>query len=350
MSDVARASHARVSPNVLPTDFLRRTAGEFAPRPWIYWADMLASAALGWSLFFFSLELPLFSALQVVATLGAVFALLRAALFIHELCHVKPSQLPCFEVAWNLLVGIPLLIPSLMYVGSHMDHHKRMAFGTETDPEYAPIAHWSRLRIAAFVVTVAFAPLLLPIRWGVLTPLSRAIPALRPWVVGKLSTLVINTSYTRPMPRGAHVRRWNLEEGGAALTVWAVGALVLAGVIPVAFVTHWLVVGAGILVANQVRTLAAHGYENEGECMDAEQQLLDSINLGGKPVLSSLIAPVGLRYHALHHYLPSLPYHSLGTVHRRLSALLPHDAPYRRTQSDGLSVTLQALWKRSAAH
>jgi fatty acid desaturase len=350
MSDVAEASSARAQTSRVPPDFMKRIATEFVPKPWLYWTDMLASAALGWSLFCFSLALPLLSAMQVLATLAAIFALLRAALFIHELCHIRPSQLPYFELAWNLLVGIPLLIPSLMYVGSHMDHHKRTAFGTAADPEYAPIAHWSRFRIAAFVLTVAFAPLVLPIRWGVLTPLSRLVPSLRPWVVGKVSTLVINTGYTRPLPRGTAVKRWDLEEAGAGIYVWVVAGLVLAGWIPAVFVAHWLVLGAGILVVNQVRTLAAHGYANEGEPMDAEQQLLDSINLTRWSLPSVLIAPVGLRYHALHHYLPSLPYHSLGSVHRRLLAELPHDAPYRRTSSEGLHLTLQALWDRAAAH
>jgi len=345
MADVAEAPSAQAS--LAPPAFIRRLQRESAPNPWIYWSDMLISAGIGWWLFFFSLQLPLLSAMQVLATLGAIFGLLRAALFIHELSHVKPSQLPGFEVAWNLLVGIPLLIPSLMYVGSHLDHHRRTAFGTDSDPEYAPIAHWSRLRIASFVATVTFAPFALVIRWGLLTPLSRLIPALRPLVVGKLSTLVINSDYTRPMPRGAQIRRWDLEEAAAGVYVWAVVAGMALGWIPVAVAVQWFVVGAGILVVNQVRTLAAHGYANEGEAMDNEQQLLDSINLAGWSLLTVLIAPVGLRYHALHHYLPSLPYHSLGRVHRQLIAELPVDAPYRRTTRDGLHYTLQELWSRA---
>jgi fatty acid desaturase len=99
---------------------------------------------------------------------------------------------------------------------------------------------------------------------------------------------------------------------------------------------------------NQVRTLVAHGYENEGEPMDTEAQLLDSINLRGWPVLTTLIAPVGLRFHALHHYLPFIPYHSLGLVHRRLLAELPQNAPYRATLKGGVG-TLRRLWRNAAA-
>jgi hypothetical protein len=39
------------------------------------------------------------------------------------------------------------------------------------DPEYAPLAHWSRFHILLFVA-LAFVPFLLLLRWGVLGPLS----------------------------------------------------------------------------------------------------------------------------------------------------------------------------------
>jgi fatty acid desaturase len=287
--------------------------------------------------------------MNVAMSLVAIFGLLRTALFIHELSHLKPGQLPGFEVVWNAVVGIPMLIPSLMYVGSHMDHHMRMGFGTNDDPEYAQIARWGRLRLVAFVVTVAVLPFLLPIRWGVLGPLSRLSPPLRRWVVGKLSTLVINSDYVRPMPRGAkQVRRWNAEEAVAAVYVWSVAGAIAMGWIPFAWFVQWALIGGGILAVNQVRTLAAHHYENEGEPMDAEEQLLDSINLRGWPLLTVLVAPVGLRYHALHHYLPYLPYHSLGKLHRTLLRELPQSAPYRATVRDGRS-TLLDLWRNAAS-
>jgi len=291
---------------------------------------------------------PFGSPLHVVATLVAIFALLRAALFIHELSHLKRGQVPGFEFVWNLIVGIPLMMPSLMYVGSHMDHHKRTGFGTNHDPEYAQIARWSRLRIVTFVLTVTLLPLVLPLRWGVLGPLSRFFPPLRRLVVGKLSTLVINSNYVRPMPKGEHIERWDAQEAGAAVFVWAVFGAWFAGWIPIGWIAQWCIVVGGIVSVNQVRTLIAHAYENEGEPMDTKAQLLDSINLRGSPILSVLIAPVGLRFHALHHYLPFIPYHSLGLVHRRLLAELPQNAPYRATVRDGVGM-LRGLWRNAAA-
>jgi hypothetical protein len=223
-----------------------------------------------------------------------------------------------------------------------------MGFGTNDDPEYAPIAHWSRLRIAAFVFLAALLPLVLPLRWGILGPLSRLFPPLRRIVVGKLSTLAINANYVRPMPKGDQIKRWNAQEAGAAVFVWAVFGAVMAGWIPIDWIAQWYIVSVGMIAVNQVRTLLAHGYENEGEPMDAEAQLLDSINLRGWPVFSTLIAPVGLRFHALHHHLPFIPYHSLGLVHRRLLAELPQNAPYRATVRDGFD-TLRGLWRNAAA-
>jgi hypothetical protein len=223
-----------------------------------------------------------------------------------------------------------------------------MGFGTNDDPEYALIAHWSRLRIAAFVFLAALLPLVLPLRWGILGPLSRLFPPLRRIVVGKLSTLAINANYVRPMPKGDQIKRWNAQEAGAAVFVWAVFGAVMAGWIPIDWIAQWYIVTVGMIAVNQVRTLLAHGYENEGEPMDAEAQLLDSINLRGWPVVSTLIAPVGLRFHALHHHLPFIPYHSLGLVHRRLLAELPQNAPYRATVRDGFD-TLRGLWRNAAA-
>jgi len=348
MSDVSLASPGRVRQTLSVAQIVKQIGPDFEPSRMIYWSDFLTSAFVGWFALALSTTAPFGSLLYGMATLVAVFALLRAGLFIHELTHLKRGQIPGFELVWNLVIGIPFLFPSLMYIGSHMDHHKRAVFGTIDDPEYVPIAHWGRFRIAASVVTASLIPLAMPLRWGVLGPLSRLIPSLRRIVVGKLSTLAINGDYNRPMPNGEQLRRWNAQEAGAAVFVWAVFGAVMAGWIPIAWVAQWCIVSGGILGANQLRTLLAHGYENEGQAMDAEAQLLDSVNLRTGSILTALIAPVGLRFHALHHHLPFIPYHSLGLVHRRLLAELPQNAPYRATVRDGIG-TLRGLWRNAAA-
>ncbi len=93
---------------------------------------------------------------------------------------------------------------------------------------------------------------------------------------------------------------------------------------------------SGTTLINQVRTLVAHLWENDGEAMTVTAQYLDSVNVPPPALLPGLWAPVGLRYHALHHLLPSLPYHALGEAHRRLSAALEAASPYHRASYPGL--------------
>jgi fatty acid desaturase len=236
----------------------------------------------------------------------------------------------------------------VMYVGSHGDHHKRSIYGTADDPEYEAIAHWSPVRIVASTVTMPFLPAALALRWGVLGPLSRVIPPMRRFVVQSLSTLVINPAYKRKGGGSRMALRWAGCEAGAALYFWVVVLGVASGQVPVAWVGRWYAVASGILVVNHVRTLVAHRYENRGERLDGIGQLVDSVNLRGIPGLTALLAPVGLRYHALHHLLPALPYHSLGRVHRRLLADLPTDSPYRVTEERTLVAAFVDLMTRAA--
>ena len=328
----------------------RRFSREFAPRPTIYWLDLLGSAMLGWTSFVVAASLPASSPVGLALTAVATLALYRGVLFLHELTHLNAGKLRGFEAAWSLLVGLPLMVPSLMYVGSHNEHHKRAVYGTIEDPEYAPMAHWSRLRIVLSVLTMPMVPGLAALRWGVLGPLSWLNRRFREEIVARASTLGINTHYRRRMPEGPARSRWLLGEPAAGLLFWAVVAGLWAGWISGAVLARWYLVGVALLAVNQLRTLAAHRYESQGGQLDDLGQLLDSVNVLGPPSLTALVAPVGLRYHALHHLLPSLPYHSLGAVHRALVAELAADSPYHRTESPGIWPSVVDLLERAHGH
>jgi fatty acid desaturase len=45
--------------------------------------------------------------------------------------------------------------------------------------------------------------------------------------------------------------------------------------------------------------------------------------------LTWLLFPFAIRYHALHHLFPMLPYHNLKAAHKYLLVHLPVESPYR---------------------
>ncbi|RYY26820.1 MAG: fatty acid desaturase [Sphingomonadales bacterium] len=306
-----------------------------AHKPLIYWGDLVASVVIG------------YAALYVAATTGSLgiglaaglvsaLALYRAASFIHEISHMKPGAVPGFRLGWNLLVGIPMMVPSFMYEDVHVHHHARMKYGTVEDPEYLPLALMKPWSLPLFVLLAALAPIGLLIRYGILAPLSVVVPGLRKLVIERYSGLVINPAYRRRMPTGRFRTEWLAMETAASIWAIALVALVVTGVIPLKAFLIVLAIVSVTTVINQVRTLVAHLWENEGEAMTVTAQYLDSVNVPPPALLPALWAPVGLRYHALHHLLPSVPYHNLGKAHRRITAALEQGSPYHKASYKGL--------------
>ncbi len=306
------------------------------PNPAIYWSDLLLSAALAYGALAVALGgNPL--GLRLLAGVVAILALYRAGSFIHEITHLKPGAVAGFRLGWNLLAGILLLVPSFMYEGVHNLHHARTRYGTAEDPEYLPLALMKPVTLVVFMAAAAVAPLLLLLRFGMLAPLALVVPGLRGAVDARYSALSINPAFRRRAPEGAFRRDWRMME--AATSLWAVAliALVATGVIAWQSFLILLAVASGVAVLNQVRTLVAHLWENDGEPIGVTAQYLDTVNVPPPALLPVLWAPVGLRYHALHHLLPGLPYHALGEAHRRLAAALPPGSAYHRANYAGLS-------------
>jgi fatty acid desaturase len=154
----------------------------------------------------------------------------------------------------------------------------------------------------------------------------------------------IATSSLYNLKPGYHRREWVaaaespsrwFQEVTCCLWVWAwivAGAL---GFVSLSFFWKTYLLFAFWMALNQLRTLTAHRYDGDGSAQDSLSQLLDS-NTFDRGWLAEAWAPLGLRYHALHHLLPALPYHSLGLAHRRLLNALPADSPYHRTRQSGL--------------
>lgn len=301
--------------------------------PRIYWSDMLASALLGWGAMAGAIVADNV-AVAVACGVVAMLALYRAASFIHELTHIRKGALPGFRFGWNLIVGIPLMIPSFLYEGVHTQHHARTRYGTAEDPEYLPLALMKPWSLPLFILVASLAPVGLILRFGLLTPLSLLIPPLRAKVVAELSALSINPAYRRRAPEGDFARMWAWQEAGASLFALAlVGSVFAFGWKPLLV---YMGIHSAMTVINQLRTLVAHLWENEGEAMTVTAQYLDSVNVPPPGTLPALWAPVGLRYHALHHLLPSVPYHALGQAHARLMATLDAGSPYHKGNYKGM--------------
>jgi fatty acid desaturase len=331
----------------------------FKPDPRIYWSDMLLSAAVGWTAFALSVGAGA-PGRRTVLIIVAGFALYRAVLFIHELTHLSAHELPLFRTAWNVVVGIPLLLPSFLYEGVHTDHHRQRTYGTPADPEYVPFGHRPPAVIALYSLGAVFLPLALAARFAVLAPLSWLFPRLRRVTIDRFSALIVNHRYVRHAP----IDRTALaQEIVTAAFVWTAVLLWTLGVLPFSAFVAWYAATTIAASVNVVRTLASHRYDHEWPrdpssstaTLTMTEQLLDSCTIRPSPGFAGAIAdawrelwaPVGLRYHALHHWIPSLPYHNLARTHRLLLSRLDTTTPYADTQYPAIARVVVDLLQRA---
>lgn len=310
-------------------------------RPARYFVDFSVTMLLAYAALAVYLMAPTFSPLQGAALIVCGLALYRAVVFTHELAHRRHGSFVAFTWLWNALCGVPSFVPSFLY-GDHKSHHSNQAYGTWSDPEYIlRSARW-RARLVVFLLLPMVYPLFAFVRFLVLTPialLSRRGDRLV-WTYAS-SLFVMNETYRREYDFSAHTAaRWALELACGAWA-WGLAWAVATQRLPLNVVFKVYLVTLFWVVINQVRTLVAHRYRNNPEApVGYVDQLLDTNTFPRGTWLPELWAPVGLRYHALHHLLPMLPYHAMREAHQRLMRQLPADSPYHRTIRRGLWPTL----------
>lgn len=334
----------------------------FRPNPWIYWADFLSSWVVGMTCFALVRHPERLASnpawhgpLSVVLFLTSALLIYRMSLFIHELVHIRSNEFTAFRFAWNLLCGIPFLIPSFVYY-THLDHHRRKHYGTKEDGEYIPLARLPAWQILFYLSQVLVIPALAVIRFGILTPLTWFSRRVRDWVHRHASSMIMDPMYIRPLPSSRVLRTIRLQEVGCMLVVWFIAfrlffsfGILFDEPLPWSFLAQVYLTGVFIVAVNALRTLGAHRWTSDGREMNFVDQMLDSVNYPHSPFWGALWAPVGLRFHALHHIFPTMPYHALPEAHRRLMAKLPDDSPYRRTEARSLTGVLWTLWQRAWA-
>jgi len=324
------------------------TSDLMTPRLAVYWLDLAASAALTWSTLWLAAAGPGLT-VRAFAFAVCVLALYRGLSFIHELAHVRSDELPGFSLGWNLLLGIPFLAPSFFYEGVHLLHHVKERYGTAGDPEYLPLSRYRRRKILAVILVAALAPVGLLLRFAVLAPLSMLVPSLRRVVLGRMSAMALNPAFAREDLKRAQGAAWRAQELACWLWSWTVLGLTAWGLWPARYLLTALAVLSAATLVNQLRTVVAHAWTSDGRRMSIQEQFRDSVNVPPPALLPALWAPVGLRYHALHHLLPRLPYHSLGEAHRRLVAALPAQSEYHEATHHSLIQALGRLLARARA-
>ena len=316
------------------------------PNPRIFWTDLLLSAVTGWGAFATAVAVIPFSPIMFAAALVAAVGLYRGVSFTHELAHLRRRAIPGFETAWNVLFGVPLLLPSFTYIGVHQSHHSLSTYGTKGDPEYLPFARSSWLNLALFAVHSTFLlPIAIVARFLVLAPVGLIWPRFHRWLEVHASSFAMNPEYRRDVSpeMAGRMRKWE----AAMLAAWgAAFVLALTGALPARLFVVWLGVLTTISFLNTARVLGAHEYESDGTAQGREWQLDDSIDTPGGP-WTELWAPVGLRYHALHHYFPGIPYHNLGKAYRRIVQGVEDRAHYLESTSPSLPHSLAVLYQRA---
>jgi fatty acid desaturase len=303
------------------------------PRQSIYWIDLGLCLAVAAGGLYLSRPFPdqIFAA-PVVAVLGlvvAAFALYRASYFNHELAH-HSRELRSFAIGWNLLVGIPLLIPSFLY-SDHLNHHSIKNFAAGSDVEYVPPELCGLRAVGILLATCLLLPLTYIGRFLLLPPLAWCSPKVRRWVDTRASSLGIFGLSKRKPPSATELPTWRAQELGCFLYIVAMAIAIAGGFVPLETVLQSYTVIAILLLLHAIRIMVGHRYDADGS-RDRIDQVADSFNFTRNPQLTCLMAPLGFHLHALHHLFPKIPYHNMAEAHRRISAALPPDSFYHRAE------------------
>src|SRR5262249_36653701 len=167
------------------------------------------------------------------------------------------------------------------------------------------------------------------------------IPSLRAGLLRRASSITTNPHY-EPTPLSPRARRQaGIAEALSFAWVASAAAMFAVGLLPTQAV---LVAWAALSIAAAITDLRGeilHRFNDEGSFGTLARQVRDSINVPHTGLLSALVLPVGIGYHALHHLDMVLPYHAMPEAHERIMKAFPGSLYHRATVSDiGAAVML----------
>jgi fatty acid desaturase len=197
--------------------------------------------------------------------------------------------------------------------------------------------------VLAYALKIMAMPILVFLRF-LLVPFTFLTPEIREWTLRHASALTFNRQYERrltPTDRRAILA----AEIPCCLRAALIPLLVLLGL------NHWTripllyALAVATVALNHLRFLADHHCDGDGSHTDMESHITDSCNFTTNDPLTLLFFPFSIRYHALHHLFPSMPYHNLKRAHEHLVATLPPDSPYHGLERPGWwSVARRAIF------
>lgn len=285
--------------------------------PWIYWGDLLGSAAAAYGLMYVSMGYAFNSPFRWIYFILAGFFVNRGLYFMHEVVH-QSKNLKGFKIAQNLLFGFVFKYPVYIHEPHH-HHHRASSYGTDQDPEYD--SEWIRKGVWHYLIAIPLAllfPCIQMVRFGLLPAFYPLMPKkARLSIYRHASTFALNPNYKRPLPSPAETKEWLFQDLACASFNILALSLVLAGHFSIENFLTLQLFSSFFFFCNFFRALVAHRYSSEGEKMSFENQIKDSISIPAS-ITDFLWAPVGLKYHSLHHYFPSIPYHNLKKAHELL--------------------------------
>jgi fatty acid desaturase len=161
----------------------------------------------------------------------------------------------------------------------------------------------------------------------------------------------LRVKFSRELPTGAQdLLDWKIEEASCMALATTIVILTLIGALSPSLLCHWYALMAAIALANSVRAIGGtHRYRSNELEASLSDQGADSVNIESGSIVTLLACPVGLRFHALHHLFPTIPYHSLGAAHRRLLSQLPSESPYRSRSVSSVWAGGTQVWRDSRA-